>query len=1344
MLTCFSRAVLVIFSACVLFLAGVVLWSTGSCRGSAADRRDANAHAHLVETPNAHAHLVETRTRRHTHELTLHVRYRTESNATSNVARLLPTCTCGHHGDQCALTREDSGKLRINAGGFESRSRVVEWSGDEAPSSAAAAPWGHAFIGRLTEAALGWGHQALDPRLRDPQHPFAQIRPSAVGLIFQKCAQIETGSELLRVRFYLVIKSPPEGDDLLQLRIRDTVANTTLLQTGGVVQERGYQTFTTDSLPAGSSYVETYTASMKVSRNEVLSLPAFLSFSKNSENDISLFDPVVANFTLRLNATEKVYAHHGLHFAGFSGGFLASTVLLSFMLLSASCLYNTWHKHSSHHRRRRDLGGGVELVEGVSIESSNEEAAFENKIISIMALEDPQNVFQALDNLEMSTLLREALAVEDTRVQLVKGVFGALLGGVGVAGQRLVPVLLGQVLGMEGRLQEEQVVQMATLAAQCSMETQREMEALHHKHTTEKTHAERLQHAEQKAVLEYTVLLERLQKMEQRCLQQGRLARQEEARAQAQRHIALRRRAELHAIFTEELQEAASVGELEEDMANQLLHGYYTCQDQLEEVLDLFVANQRAVLSERHARRDFLLQGVCGLQELLWDVFTISSQHIDCWFTEIHREGGLSDDQCSQQLEHAQLELRRVKQSSEDTINRERSTMHGDIIKTRQASISEMLCEQKRELQDRSSVCVGQVDQYLLQRQTVLLAHSMQLSELITHLDQQAATEIRKMLLRVLQGAVVELKAVVAAVSRALRELGVPRWLLHREVGAEALAEAQERLRVRRKTSTDDLRASRCFIQQRRRQEIHQQKVLRERLRQFCRSVCASQTAMSEKDLLRVRLESVKRTCGLDRCLVLPRARWQAGLFASLTITQCSQRGSDPDASEDADSGNTSLRLKGSKTVLSSGECSTEASVPAKDLDLHSLIRSVEERIYFHQQERRRNTCVEEVYEDWDQKARECEQGVAQVVVAVQWERRERRLRVLETHSALLELLTMLLPHVPHTPADQELTNTVQAQSLALEELEFQLQKEEAELVYDCSSDEVWAAADRMDVELFGVDEDCRMATSLQEALCKRQQLTHTLTERLMEEIRRQQVMEDVREKLELKPLYAHCEQDLALAAVLVKLSGVTLDVLQELLHLLLPTLPEGELQSLLDALSPKAAQELEPCRDLVDRLRKDIVKRNLSSCYQHTDRQTGRILKKKQTLLAKLFSSSAEGSKGIPKVQFCCKSQVQEQTSKEEPVPVSDAAKEDATTDPVCVTGGATGERRHKESIPSEHMGIAVESPVSGERLFIFQCHQPGKQEDVHSSPLPSLDYIRKKKRSFLKFKKGSVAPQE
>uniref|UniRef100_A0A1A8DQR3 Ellis van Creveld syndrome 2 n=1 Tax=Nothobranchius kadleci TaxID=1051664 RepID=A0A1A8DQR3_NOTKA len=150
---------------------------------------------------------------------------------------------------------------------------------------------------------------------------------------------------------------------------------------------------------------------------------------------------------------------------------------------------------------------------------------------------------------------------------------------------------------------------MTALAGQCNLETREEMEAEHCREAAEKAQAQLLcQHANQQELLQCSVLLEKVHKLSQSRLQRILLARHEEASAKVQRQIIEWRRVELHKIFSEELGEATRMGELEKSTARSLQHEYFTCQDQLEEVLDVVVANQRYVLSERSAQRKFLGQ----------------------------------------------------------------------------------------------------------------------------------------------------------------------------------------------------------------------------------------------------------------------------------------------------------------------------------------------------------------------------------------------------------------------------------------------------------------------------------------------------------------------------------------------------------------------------------------------------------------------------------------------------------------------------------------------------------------------------------------------------------------
>ena len=109
----------------------------------------------------------------------------------------------------------------------------------------------------------------------------------------------------------------------------------------------------------------------------------------------------------------------------------------------------------------------------------------------------------------MSSLLRATSSLETTRVQIYKDMIALLLGGLHSEGQtssqsqqRLLSVLHGQLMGMEGKLKEEHVARMAALADQCNLETREEMEVERRLEAAEKAEAELLcRHAENKVTL---------------------------------------------------------------------------------------------------------------------------------------------------------------------------------------------------------------------------------------------------------------------------------------------------------------------------------------------------------------------------------------------------------------------------------------------------------------------------------------------------------------------------------------------------------------------------------------------------------------------------------------------------------------------------------------------------------------------------------------------------------------------------------------------------------------------------------------------------------------------------
>ncbi|XP_035282732.1 limbin-like isoform X1 [Anguilla anguilla] len=1153
-------------------------------------------------------------------------------------------------------------------------------SAEEPPllSSAPAGPWSHspfALIRPLADAMLREARRRSLPRHKNIR---SLAQPPTFGLTFHKCAQVDAAKEFPLVTFFLLINNTgtPAATDLSQLGIQDAVSGLTIVNNSGAVVEKGFQSFTSDSLSAGSVYVVKYTASVKGHRNEILALPAYLTFSNASQNDINLFGPVVANFTLRVTSAEKISPNHSVHFAGFVGAFLLSALLLSLGLALLPRIQAAAQKHPLQQRKNRAVlsgDGDPEYATCNISETAKEEAAFEDKMVDIMVLEDPQNMYQALENLDMSNLLRAATSLESVRVQIHKDVVAALLRGLRLRGllsaqaeRRLLSVLQGQLMGMEGKLKEEHVARMAALAGQCNMETRQEMEAEHRREASEKDRAGLLfQHADQQVVLECSVLLDKLHKLDQNRLQRSLLARHEEASAQVQRQIVVRRRVELHKIFSEELEEATRMGEMEKNVANDLLHDYFTCQDQLEEVLDVFLATHRSVLGERHAQRQFLVHSLQSLKSLICEVFAKTSGQVESWFRDLRsdhpspREASVAEDQLNLLLEKAQKELVLVKQGLDEALTRERSAMHCGLVKKRRGLISDKLQEHKqkqKELSVLSRTCEEGLDpaHYLISWQNLLIAQCLELGELINNLDEEAAADIRKVTMRAIHSAVAEVKALQPGAAQALLGLGAPRFLLQPELVGGAMPEAQEWLQQEGKAAVRTLQSTRDALQDCMELELQEQQALRQRGRAFFQALCEAQLTLSEEELLQMKLEFQKCMSRMDRCLVLPRALSRSRLQAFLSQWR-------KEALERSELG--LAAAPPGKQAEKKPRVKVAAPEHRQSPDLSDLLlfqKQAEEKIRLYEQEKEmERTAMKKVLEEMrserELELRAQEESLAVQTAALHFQKAEKRSRVLETYGALLSLQSLLVENmrVSGTLGGAEITHCIHSHGLGLEEAELVLQRERAEWEVLSTAHSGGAAPGDTDDDdddedddeeggLFHVNQNCRIAVSLQGALEKREQILSTLDESMREKDTRHQVMEDLKDQLEFKRLHMHLDQDLEFTADLLKRGQTPVAVVLETLRLLLPTAPESDLLSLVDALCPKqAAAPPTSERDrgwadgsrnsLLARLRGDMVSRNVWTGLQ--DREKERMVKKRQRLLGKLFSECCAESSRSPRL---------------------------------------------------------------------------------------------------------------
>ncbi|XP_044036940.1 limbin-like isoform X2 [Siniperca chuatsi] len=1209
-------------------------------------------------------------------------------------------------------------------------------------SSAPAGPWGHSFY-----TSFNYMSNILPLRSRRSTltrynlgHTLPQVQsvapPSAFAVKFHKCVQVKRDADPPQLTFFLLIHNmgPVGGTNLSQVAIRDSISGIEPLKTEGRVVERGYQTFAIDSLSAGSQVVVNYTAHIRSHKSEVLDLPAFLTFSNASQNDVNMFGPLTANLTLRVNSTDR--------------------------------------------RNRGD--SDPEYADCNMSETVKDEATFEDKMVDTMVLEDPQNMYQALDNLEMSTLLHATNYLEATRIQIYKDVISSLLGGLRSRGQtsaqsqqRLLSVLHGQLLGMEGRLKEERGARMAALAGQCNLETREEMESEHRREAAEKAQAELLcQHAEQQELLHCSVLLEKLHKLSQSQLQRILLVRHEEASAKVQRQIIEWRRVELHKIFSEEVEEATRMGELEKSTAKSLQHDYFACQDQLEEVLDVVLANQRYVLAERHAQRKFLVHSLHSLNSLISDTFSSTSSNLDSWFTHIRRGSIVPAEQIDQLQEKAQKELVMVRQRLDEALSQERRAMRCGLIKKRRELISDMLRVQKQRQKDLSGLSKGlegriDVAQHLHCWQNLLTAHSLELAELINNLDEEAAADIRKVTMRVIQGAITEVKAIQPTATQAMLTLSPPgtqRSMLQVEAeagpgqppgqGASAVLQGQERLHQEGKAALRTLSCTRESLREAMERELQEQRELRAHCRAFFSCLCSSQLTLCEDDRLRMKLEFQKCLSVMDRCLVLPHAVSRTKLHTALAAWR-----------KESEQQMTTAQSKGKPS---------EARQKTDTSDLLRFQKRLEDRIQLFEKEKEMengvmNKVMEEMRRERDDDLLSRADSLAMQLATIHYQKAERKTKVLETSQAMLTVHSLLIQLLRERKSleRQEMAQSIQRHCLGLDEAEQQLQKERTELDgrqmspfrvesnptqrEDSDKGEEGSEAER----LFQLQQDCRMTSILQEALYKCEEVITLLAERLQEMTASNQAMEDLKEQMGLKRLYANCDQDLDFASGLVKQSQVSAELLLEALRLLLPTLPESELLSITDALCPKqhpvsssAEQEHSGCAEGLNRLlpvklREDVVHKNMLNMPSCTvDRE--RFQEKRQSLMDKLLprfllllprdvASLLVEEKGkedsFTKAQRpVYKSTVTENTVTQQ---YSDTAKE-RVVDTVSETLHNTAEE-DRMAVPSS---TSMSIPATGERLFVFR--DPPESCDRVDAPR------KKKKKNFLNLKKGSVAPTD
>ncbi|XP_006007306.1 limbin isoform X2 [Latimeria chalumnae] len=1206
-------------------------------------------------------------------------------------------------------------------------------------STASGDPWSHSWFSVVNSLA----NRILFRSKRKSSLNYQQLedlhRASAVsahGVTVQKCAEVNNQSEPQAVTVKLIINNTdvPSAFDVFQLTIMDSVTGLSVQTDSGHNANTGFLTLTKDFLKVGSFYIVNYTAFLnekEAQDGKNLLLPVYVTFSNSSQNKTQ-FGPLKAPFLLTEKATGQTFPSHALHFVGFIVAFVVSFVLVCVIVFLAYQIRRYTGRISAHQKSRNRLDHEHKPENSIScsVEPIKSDVSMEGRFIDILAFEEPQNMLQIIEDLDTSTLMHTDANLEIYRMQLTKDIIGTLLNNLAQSGglsphveKRLSICFKQRFLEIEKRMQEEHDRKMMALAAHCNQETREQMEAQHQKEMAEKEHAEQIMCGVDQAMdSEYILLLDKLHSFQQRHLQQLLLVEQEKAAAEAQRQLAVQQRLKVHAVFFELLQEGTKNGDLKREVVRNLVEDYSKAQMQVEDLMDFSQENQRRLLGERNANRQYLIRILQSFEIHNHYLLNTIAAQIECVLNKIGNSSHLTEAQCKTLLEKAQMKVLCVKQRLEKAISEEKATLHHRLINKRKSQTAEKFQEQKWEQKELASTltcsreCLDITD-YLNHWKCLLTKQSVELGNVIGKLDQEAVEDFKKMILDQNQWATVEMRKTQRAITQELLRIGVPKQYLQQvleesEKEREILIKKQERQEKEKgKAASDIHQNTKQKLQEQFELNIQEQKLLRKWEETIFKNGLRTQLALSTEDVLKIRHEFHNSFSQLDSNLALSKIQARAMLQAYLMERRKIML----------------MHLSNSRSVQEKQKRSKFKKQLSEEicsqLKIETLKKCVVDKIHVYEEannttEDQENKIHSELLLERAHRLKSLEERLGVCIASLQLQRTDKNSRTLEIFAALQKLQCLLLEELSTSESitGSEFTEIIQGHSHELQELEknlhFEKLHQEAVLSNPFQSKpKLKAVGLGLCDHIRKVDESRPVSAMLQQALTMSDEIIGLQRQSLKEEEEIDQLSEDLNSQLDMKNLLAHYDKKLKFVAYLVKQVKLPVGELHRVLQLLLPTTSEKELISVLVSICFNCSDNAigsdtdknhsdsfseRKCQDSVSvdtKLRKSLIDKYIEN--------TGCLNKKKRSFLKK---------KHLQPVKWISFSHLDQCTE----LPFME---------------------KHEGTGPcNETIAKVIDLPDTGEKVFVFRLKEdPMNSSDSHPK--------KKKKRNFLNFKKTAVA---
>ncbi|NXB76994.1 LBN protein, partial [Donacobius atricapilla] len=1188
-------------------------------------------------------------------------------------------------------------------------------------SAASASQWSHSLFALIPSWTKKVFKRESDISHLLPEDASNMSVSSEFGITLQKCGKVDVEHDPQIAYITLVINNTNTllSTNITDLILLDNITGLHVQKNSGNKTTDGIQIYRKSFLQGGEHFAVNYSALLDAEEmwhGRVLTLPAKLTFRSSSQNKTHLVS-LTASFTITEEEKTKILYSHAISASGFFIAFFISLVLTCAVFF---IIYRTqilkWSFCSKNQEIQPDLSQNHKLQHSQfnSGDLFSEDIIMSDQIIDILSFEEPGNMLQALEDLEVASLTRADADLEASRTQICKEVVAMMLKNM-VLNHSLFPhvekkissVFEKRFLVMEKEIQEEYERKMVALTAECNLETRKTMEAQCQKARAANEEAEELmKKINEKPAIEYRSLLDKLHRLERDCLKRFLFVKQEEYFAKAYRELAVTQRKELHTIFFTQITNATLKGELKLEAAKTLVEGYSKIQGDIEELMDFLQACKKYHLNKRFSYREYLISKIQSRDSRVSALINAAVAQIPSLINKTERAGHLPESHLGILLDRAETEINFVKQKFDHDLKQEKQKLCQKLITKRRREMLQKKEHQKEQLSLGDPFkTTNEISHYLRHWKNLLSDHTIEFEELTEKLDNEASEELKELLFNLAEKAIEELKHVQCGMLvQELVKLNVPKLFLleaveeHKKEMVVKHAQLEREERGKNMAAEELLQLTRQKLSQELETSISEQK----KIRSWEQQLLNLPLSLSEEELLRMRQELHCCFSQVDSSLAWPKIRART-LLQSFEVEQ-----RDTEV----------LKVEQNLAMPNKQQHSKMGKTGSKNRNkLDILKKSLQDKILIYEDSvkgEHLNRMKYELHLEKECHLRNLENKLGEYIASLSFQKTVQKSKILELYAAIINVQHLLFEQLTtsKTLSKLECIQILEAHNSEIEEfdrkLEYEMLHKESEQQHLMSRQRWILDGLCLSNEPVDMNAERHMTVLLRQAMNRCRQFINLYQQSLRDEQWNCVVLEDLLENIERNAFLAIYSQELRLAGYLAKLTRVPMGVLHRVLNLLLPSSSQSEVLSVLDSISKYSdgvvesdsnADESGSCKKrksqelwqtLENKIKQDLINRSLEKIPSPNKRKESLIKKKQLALLEKAAFIHLGCSPARPPVE-----------QPDPPVPP------------------ATAE--------------AIELLDTGEKIFLFR--EP-------SDPILALhNFPRKKKKNFLNSKKAARA---